>query len=309
MKKILIIQTGGTIGSVERDGVISAEADPELIRRICGGSLIDYNIEVIQPLNILSENLCTRHWEILSEALSQINTEDICGIIMTHGSDTLSYTSAFLGKVISSPIPVIITAANFVPDDPRSNAESNLRAAIRLIREGIAGVWTVYQNPGEDFVSVFLPDRITEADRFMDRFSCADGFPAAIVGGDKIIWHNKPETKTAEYKGRLCRSIHFHRNVLVLQACPSFPYDAVAIAENTGAVILTTYHSGTVPESVAVIAEKCRSRKIPVYLCSLKSPEGSVYETTDAMLRGGFIPLYGMTTEAAFAKLLTELCV
>ena len=70
------------------------------------------------------------------------------GLIITHGSDTLSYSSAFLGLCLCGlDIPVALTAADLVPDDPRSNAVENLRACVEVIEKFRRGVFTVYKNP------------------------------------------------------------------------------------------------------------------------------------------------------------------
>ena len=97
MKKILIITTGGTIGSSVSGGVISVQKNRErfegFLRECLGGS---FSFEVRALMDILSENLDKQHWETLANYLLSADLQNYCGVIITHGSDTLSYTNCIL---------------------------------------------------------------------------------------------------------------------------------------------------------------------------------------------------------------------
>ena len=64
MKKILVLMTGGTIGCYSDNGIISLKKNNcravELFQEKFPDSA---DFEIIQPLNILSENLEKSHWE------------------------------------------------------------------------------------------------------------------------------------------------------------------------------------------------------------------------------------------------------
>lgn len=101
MKKILVILTGGTIGSKVEGKIINttAASSYRLLQLYNEKYADDTEFEVIQPINILSENLTPVEWGVLCNCLLELNFEKYQGIIITHGSDTLSYTSALIGTM------------------------------------------------------------------------------------------------------------------------------------------------------------------------------------------------------------------
>lgn len=309
MKKILLIQTGGTIGSEERCGVIGTAGGA--LSGLCGDR--DVSFDIVRPFTILSENLSPSHWEMLIQAVDKGLGEGYDGIIITHGSDTLAYTSAMMGLCFGgSSIPIVITAANKVPADPKSNARVNMTAAADLISKSDGGVFTVYRNENSENAQVWLPTRLIGADRFGDNFSSPDGHPLAEIGSEGNIISLMPGLWKGEklvLRGRDIGKdiIAFKRRVLVLYPYPSVDHDSVMLTADKGAVLLVTYHSGTVPESSKRLVDRCKERDIPVYLCSVKAGAAALYETTDSLLSGGVRALYDITTEAAYAKLLLAL--
>ena len=116
MKNILLVLTGGTIGSVNNNGIIGTQKTGCRILEMTEKYLSDFHFDVKQPLNILSENIDVRHWEKLLNFIYSQDISEYDGIIITHGSDTLSYSSAMLGIMLNGlKIPVAITAADKVP--------------------------------------------------------------------------------------------------------------------------------------------------------------------------------------------------
>lgn len=189
MKPILFVLTGGTIGSTVENSVIRTDSSScrvlTLYREIYGE---DVRFETVQLLNILSENLQKKHWECIANYLFQVNLSAYSGVIIAHGSDTLSYSSAFLGVCLSGlSLPVVLTASDRVPDHPESNAVANLRGAVVLIQNVQKGVYTVYRNPTEKDCSVWLSTRIQEADRVYGCFSSIDGYAWAHIINEKLV--------------------------------------------------------------------------------------------------------------------------
>ena len=113
-KKILVIFTGGTIGSAINGETIDVDSNCKF-RLVADYKLFygEKDFECVQLYNILSENTGFLHWETLIDYLLKVDTENYSGIIITHGSDTLSYTSALLGMYFRHiEIPVFVIASN-----------------------------------------------------------------------------------------------------------------------------------------------------------------------------------------------------
>ncbi len=313
MKKILLILTGGTIGSTEQNGIIFTDTmgknrAVERYHQKYG----DVIFTLQQPLNILSENLSVNHWEVIVNHIRSLDLSEYDGMIITHGSDTLSYSSAMLAFCLCGlRLPVVITAANYVPDDSRSNALDNLRAAVIMINTTKNGIFTVYKNDGEDFCTVFMPTRLREADRFLDRFSSIDGHCIGTVQNDRFTPDRHAPTLdeiSAKNQPILTDKLILKSNVLMIRPYPSLNYDSIALPNGTRAVLHITYHSATASaeaeNSALTFLKTCSNKKIDFYLASFKKANTAVYETGNRLIQNGAVPLYGISDESAYAKLL-----
>lgn len=291
MKNILLILTGGTIGSSDSGGVISTDKNRCRILELYNEKYGDCRFTVHRPLDILSEDLSLSDWEKLLNYILSLDTGGFDGMIITHGSDTLSWSSAMLTFTLNKlDIPVMITAADLVPDNPQSNALANFRTCTELIGKGENIIRTVYRNPGDSEPTVFIPARMTEADRFTDSFGAVKCTQSDM---NKIISDFKcPE------------NIRFEKDILLVHPYPSLDYDDISIKENTGAVLHVTCHSGSISRRALSLLQRCKERNIPFYLCSLKRKNAGIYESADILIQNGAVPLYDITTESAYAKLL-----
>lgn len=175
MKKILVLFTGGTIGSITTDGIIDVEREGKyaVVEAYKSAYGDDVEFECRQVLNILSENMGFSGWEKMIHEINSIDTALYSGVILTHGSDTLAYTSALLGMYFRHfDIPLFIIASNKPIGEKGSNGLFNFTSAVGLIKEGkYKGVFTLYER-------VMLPTRVIPADTCRDRFGVYgyDGF-------------------------------------------------------------------------------------------------------------------------------------
>ncbi len=313
MKRILTVLTGGTIGSENRNGIIIPQNGSgirclELYRKKYGA---DTDFHCIQPVNILSENLNIKIMETVVNSILNTDLSLYDGVIITHGSDTLSYSSSMLSMCLCHlEIPVIITAANRVPDDERSNALDNIRAAVCLINEFKKGVFTVYKNEQDDHTTVYLPTRITEADRFCDSFSSFDKKVFGIIKNDSfkkisdIMLTDIYRKRQPVFDNRLS----LDNNVMMIFPYPSLDYNSLTIDPSVKAVVHVTYHSSTVKtdgeNSALSLLKKCLERNINMYLCSFKKGQDSVYNSLTPILNSGAKPLFDISNESAYCKLL-----
>ena len=278
--KIKVIMTGGTVGSEEKYGVISNEKNKDVVAFWQGKSKSNIEFTKVYPYSILSENICTCHWNMLLQELKKDIT-GYSGIIITHGSDTLSYTSAMVSIFCKDfKIPVVLTGANKVLSDPESNGISNFEKAVDIVRDNKIGVWTVFDE-------VYPANSVMEANCFTDKFTLGEC--------------------SGKYPNVNCNNIKFKNKVMIIKEYPFADYSTVDFSNDVKAVLLVGYHSGTANEkSVKILAERCKSKGIKLYLQGLSADSGA-YSSTDNLIKGGVIPLYDMTTEYAFAYLMFEI--
>lgn len=320
MKKILIVLTGGTIGSqVVGECVNVTDASPYQLIRLYKETYEkekgEEEFEVIQPMAILSENMGLEAWSRLCRVMWDIPYEKYAGVIVTHGSDTLSYTSALLGLLLSHvEIPVVLTASNYPLGEKGSNGLTNFRSAVELIRTGLLrGVFTVYQNrKGEN--TVYLATRLTEADGYLDKFGSFGGvaFGRVEEGRFRYIANaiNPGLSQLMEKRNPIAEHCPaFERSILFLRPYPGFDYETVDLSKKPAAVLHGLHHSSTAcvageTGSLLWLLEKCRKMGIPVYAASVKDAVGRNYESARKLLEGGAIPMENISPEAAYAKLL-----
>ncbi|MDP9498994.1 MAG: asparaginase domain-containing protein, partial [Thermoproteota archaeon] len=130
LPKIALISTGGTIASkidYRTGGVTSVLSAKDLYTSIPELSLYA-SIDTEILFNEYSENIGPMQWHLIAnKVIEKINSGNYDGIIISHGTDTMSYTAAALSFALQDlPIPVIIVGAQRSSDRPSSDASSNL---------------------------------------------------------------------------------------------------------------------------------------------------------------------------------------
>lgn len=315
--RILVVLTGGTIGSIVEGTTID-------VREASAYNLInlyeekygtDIDFDIIKPYNILSENLEPGCWVKLCKCIDETDVSKYDGIIITHGSDTLAYTSALLGYCYHQmEIPMILVAANYALEDARSNGLINFYHAVCLIREKkVKGVFTVYQNDKKENI-VYLATRIKEADTFADRFSVYGYVDFGKMVDGKLVLNQHPQNPTPDElqhstdRKRITLK-EYKKKILMIRPYPGLNYDSIALSEEIGAVLHCLYHSATassLPGNTSAVRfmESCKEKEIPVYLASFKKTAEKLYATSKELLKTGAIPLVNISEEAAYTKLV-----
>lgn len=323
MKKILVVLTGGTIGSMIEDNIINVSGNSpykllSLYEEQYGAECFD----VIQPINILSENMTPEVWANLFHAIEQVDVTRYDGMIVTHGSDTLSYTAAFMGMLFHHlPIPLILVASNYPLGQERSNGLSNFANAVSFIRQDVArGVFVIYRD-GDGVNNVYLATRLTEADPCFDQFSDFGQIPfgrmeeGKFIAGEGKYLPNKAQVEARREK--ICEVPEkFDKKILVIRPYPGMDYSQFNLFANDAlkrpvAVLHYLYHSATAcmdektgEYGLLPFVRKCNKLGIDFYAASYKQTEGKQYVTADALLQAGVIPMLNISVEAAYAKLM-----
>ena len=337
MNKILVIFTGGTIGSSVRNGVISpdesAAADLiEAYERDYGG---DVTFTCLAPFTILSENVTSAELTQLCRVVDENHDKGYKGIIITYGSDTLSYATALLGTAFQDRLecPVVFAAANKPLADPESNGYDDFAGAVWLIdllsKSGAYNdVYAVWHSG-----SVFGASRgveLTEADAGSHNHGVFGGVPFAefypeepnatgtgykwrVVMSDKH--ENRCESPLAPAKLEYFKELGFKLfdDIIAVRAYPGIQFNRILLA-HARAVLVYGFHSGTFPAvgeggNFHVFARNLRDLGIRLYAASFKKDEPVVYESVKE-LESNIIRLEDMSFEAAYANvLISEACI
>lgn len=148
LPNIVYIGTGGTIGThVDYiTGAVTMCRTPQEIISTTPEIKDLVNIKYIEsPFIKASEDLFYKDWQKLSEIIFKYLKDDsIDGIIITHGTDTLSYTGSALSFMIENiNKPVLLVGAQRSPDRASFDGALNLKCASLFIKEKVPGVFTV----------------------------------------------------------------------------------------------------------------------------------------------------------------------
>ncbi|MBR6625893.1 MAG: asparaginase, partial [Mailhella sp.] len=101
-------------------------------------------IESLELMNLDSSNLQPEDWQKMARAVAD-NYDANDGFVITHGTDTMAYTSAALHLMLKNlGKPVVITGAQLPLSMPGSDGLFNLRDAFFTACEGEPGVFVVF---------------------------------------------------------------------------------------------------------------------------------------------------------------------
>jgi len=122
-----IVSTGGTIASRidYRTGAVTSQFDAnDILTAIPGlGAIARYRTR--QLYQILSENMTPLIWRELARAIHEEVRNGAEGVIVTHGTDTMSYTAAALSFMVQSPVPIVLVGSQRSADRPSSDNVMN----------------------------------------------------------------------------------------------------------------------------------------------------------------------------------------
>lgn len=181
-QKIVVLGTGGTIAGTAADagdnvgytaaqlGVAQlAKAVPALARR---------HLLCEQVAQVDSKDMDFEVWRRLALRCAHwLAQEDVQGIVITHGTDTLEETAYFLHSVLDARKPVVLTCAMRPATALMSDGPQNLLDAVEVAASpGVRGVVAVCAGGVHGALDV----RKTQPYR-VDAFSSGDAGPLAYV--------------------------------------------------------------------------------------------------------------------------------
>ncbi len=307
--ELSVIFTGGTIGShVHTNGIgTDKDAPRELLARYRAATGDETVFKTAEPYTILSENLTFSHLTLLADTIeAELNDAD--GVIVTHGTDTLPYTAAALSYIFGlSPKPVMLVSSNYILGDMRANGVDNFCAAVDFLRQyqNARGVYVSYRNEGEN-------TKILRASRLLSHLAPTD--TVHTLCGTVAIWKNGriiPDTaytERADGQPQLAAKNleKAAKRVLFLRAHPGMIFPE--IADSTAAVLIETYHSGTLPtasEALKNFAARVNAKGIPLFAVGITGE--MTYESANLYPALGITPLPPLSPVAAYLKLALSL--
>ncbi|MCK9595671.1 Glu-tRNA(Gln) amidotransferase subunit GatD [Candidatus Pacearchaeota archaeon] len=192
-KNIAMIITGGTIASVldPTTGGVHPLQKPEDFFKFYPELFKKVNVAKVEiPFMKASEDMDYKDWQkVAKTAVTLLNDANIQGIIITHGTDFLHYTSSALSFFIKDlNKPIVLTYSQRSIDRASSDANLNLQCAALVAISDMAEVSLVGHASSSDDYCYAMPGtkvRKLHTSR-RDAFKVINAKPFAKVFPDKI---------------------------------------------------------------------------------------------------------------------------
>jgi len=330
VSKVLVLYTGGTIGMIRnQDGVLvtAPNALEQNLRRlpslhdavyaketlksekvlvlpdIPGEKRIAYTIHEYEPL-LDSSNMSMEDWSrIATDIGSAYSWYD--GIVVLHGTDTLSYTASALSFMLENLGKTVIVTGSQIPCfETRNDGLDNIIGALIL-----AGNYTIPE------VCVYFDHKLLRGNRTvkvsagdLHAFDSLNLSPLAKVAIEISVDHQTVLKPSALLKMKVHPNLC--QNVAMLRIFPSITTSTIKhfLGPPIEGVVLQCYGAGNIPSNrqdvIDIIAE-ATARGV-IILCVTQCSHGGVaafYETGKVLMNAGAIPGLDITPEAALAKL------
>ena len=149
-KKIVILGTGGTIAGVSLPGKSGAYdaaklSVDDLLKHSPALTAAGLSVVSEQVAQVDSKDMEVAIWQrLLGRSMHWLAQDDVAGLVVTHGTDTLEETAYFLHHVLAPRKPVVFACAMRPADAHDADGPKNLTDAIRVASmAGARGVLAV----------------------------------------------------------------------------------------------------------------------------------------------------------------------
>ena len=315
MVKILIILTGGTIGSEIKNNIINVTQN-NYLTNILNSNFKQIKFKIVKPLNILSENTLPSDWNKIIKSIKKNWDNSFAGIIITYGTDTLAYAaSAFSQFFYNFDKPVVFVSSDKPLRKKNASGKYNIISAVNFInKEKLQGTFVAYKNPSLDFVSFFLGSRVKQINSFNNKLDSILGGDFCKFKNNKFIYTknniNPPVSNFKKNKfTKFVEKFFFSNRILVINTYPGINYKYFNLNKyKPKAILHSLYHSGTTSTreqnnfSLVNFIKKCKSEKISFYISPIVKKK-NIYQSLKTLLNLKVQILDEISFESSYAKL------
>ena len=313
LPKVKLLGTGGTIASrldYRTGAVIPAFSPGELYGAV--PELADIcNLTTEKLFAVFSENMGPEQYKALAIAIGKEIENGIDGIIIGHGTDTLSHTAAALTFMVqNSPIPIVLVGSQRSSDRPSSDAALNLMHATTAAgHSDIAEVMVCMFGPTSDeYGFLHRGTRVRKMhSSYRSTFRTIGDTPVATVSRAGV----KPikEDYNHRRKDRKVKIMpFFEEKVTIVYYYPNMQPDIIDSLVESGykGIIIAGTGLGHINKPLYPAIERAYKKGVHVFM-TVQTLWGFVhmyvYDTGRDLMAKGIVPLENMIPETAYIKL------
>ncbi|MFJ8261339.1 asparaginase [Rummeliibacillus sp. NPDC094406] len=263
-KTILLVHTGGTISmhvSKESGAVVPDSTNP-LMQESKKLEKIAHIIE-LEAFNLPSPHMTPQKMLALRDLILQtIGNNNIDGVVITHGTDTLEETAYFLELTTNLEIPIVLTGAMRSSNELGADGVYNLVESVRVASSEDAknkGVLVVMNDELHSSVNVTKTSTSSVA-----TFQSPQYGPLGLVTKSMIHFHQAP------LKREYVEVSNLDKKVALFKVYAGMDADLIrsAIDYQYDGVVLEGLGQGNIPPAVLPTIEELLKLQIPVVLVS-----------------------------------------
>lgn len=275
MKKVAVVFNGGTISMKVDDRIKAAVpslSGEQIMAMVTGieeyAEVINYNFS-----SLPSPHMTPKIMLELSKFVQELaDREDISGIVITHGTDTLEETAYFLDLTVKTKKPVVVTGAMRSSSELGYDGPFNLATSIcTAIAEESRGRGVIVCFNGE------LNDarEVTKANSMaLNAFRTPNFGPVGIVDNNQVIFYRKGK------KGEKVAPDSMDKDVALIKCVAGMDSSYINFVIDNGykGIVLEAMGRGNIPPTMVEGVKRAIENNIPVVVVS-RCFEGRVYES------------------------------
>lgn len=308
-KRILILNTGGTISSIKTSNGYEpssgyVEAAMRQIPLLRHPDMPEYVVKEYQPL-LDSSNMTVSDWNRIAKDIADEYT-NFDGFIVFHGTDTMAYTASALSFMLEHlGKPVIITGSQIPLSEVRNDAIDNIVTSLWLCAHQAIHEVCIYFNQ-----SLLRGNRTQKINSEGFNAFGSPNYPnLASIGIDIKVHHHLLLKEPQEPFHLQTLEPQFIANFRLF---PGFATEVLAYILNQPlcGLILETYGAGNAqnndPRFLSLLSDASARGVVIINCtqCQTGRVEMSQYATGHTLKNAGLISGRDMTPEAAHCKLL-----
>lgn len=226
LPNVTIITTGGTLGSSVdyATGGVKSVADPEELLYAVPELKGIANFKMLSPMRMMSEDMAYKNWQELARTTAKA-LSDSNGVVITHGTDTLHYTSAALSFMLEGLTgPVVITGSQRSSDRGSSDAFMNLTCSARFAAVGDSSEVGIcmHASSSDTFCNFIRGTKVRKMHTTRrDAFRAINGRPIARIDMNGLISYTEERRKTRDEKAKLRVLSGYEPKVALLKFYPN----------------------------------------------------------------------------------------